>query len=338
MTGVTVAVATQRITDAGLRVAADFGTDEDTLDPDLDDLVASTTPVEGSLVDPNFVVTLNLYNYHGVSVPSLVGLSPTAAGIALTALNLTLGSAGTEIDVVNQLHNDVIRAQNPAANTVVAPQTAIDYQVGRLVAPDLDGLTQAQAEAAVTLAGLVGTATDVTAGATTANNDTVVTDSQSPAAGTAVQPGAGISYQLYNYVAPGQTAVPDLTGLSRTQAEAAIVAAGLVASASSTITEVAAEADQVLTQNPAAGTSVNPGSTVAFTYGSLRIRLPDWVGETRTTAVAAVTDLGLTPIIATGSQTSDVANQNVVESMTPDADSLVLPASQVILTIWNYVP
>ena len=153
-----------------------------------------------------------------------------------------------------------------------------------------------------------------------------------------MQPGAGISYQLYDYVAPVMATVPDLTGLSRTQAEAAIVAAGLVASASSTITEVAAEADQVLTQNPAAGASVAPGSTVSFTYGSLRIRLPDWVGETRATAVAAVTALGLTPIIATGSQTDMQANQNVVESMTPDADSLVLPASQVILTIWNYIP
>ena len=198
--GDTVAEAQTAIQNAGLVTSATFGTDVNTLIQGDDNLVHSTTPVVGSLVNPGSTVTLTLWNYHGVSVPALVGLSVAQATSALTALNLAIGTAGTEIDVTDEDHNDVIRAQDPAANEIVAPDTAVNYQLGRLVVPDLDGLTQTQAETALSTAGLVGTATDVTTPTQSLDN-TVVTDSQSPAAGTAVQPGDAVTYELYDYEA-----------------------------------------------------------------------------------------------------------------------------------------
>ena len=76
---------------------------------------------------------LTLWNYHGVDVPSLVGLTVPQATSALTALNLTLGTAGDEIDVTAEIEGGTIRAQSPAANTVVAPNTAVNYQLGKWV-------------------------------------------------------------------------------------------------------------------------------------------------------------------------------------------------------------
>ena len=209
--GDTVDDATAALTTAGLLTSATFGTDVNTLVQADDNKVHSTTPVVGSIVDTGSTVTLTLWNYHGVSVPALVGLSVAQATSALTALNLAIGTAGAEIDVTDEDHNDVIRAQDPAANEIVAPGTAVNYQLGRLVVPDLDGLTQAEAETALTTAGLVGTATDVNT-TTQSLDNTVVTDSQMPAAGLAVQPGDAVTYRLYNYVtAPTRVSTATIT-------------------------------------------------------------------------------------------------------------------------------
>ena len=332
LAGLTVAAAQTRLQEVGLVAAADFGPDTNTLIEDDDNLVRSTTPVAGSLVDSGHVVTLNLWNYHGVEVPSIVGLTVTGATNALTALNLTLGAAGDEIDVVNQLHNDRIQAQTVAANTVVAPQTAIGYQLGRLVAPDLDGLTQAQAEAAVTLAGLIGTATDTTT-PTLALDNTVVAGSQSPAAGDPVQPGAGISYQLYDFEG---IIVPNLIGQPRNLAQGNLEGLGLVvAFADGTETTDAANENRVESMSPGPGMEVESGSTVTLTiwdYEAAEVAMPNLVGMSQAAAETALTAAGLMFTVGT-QETSTVSQIGQVLAQDPGAGTMVAAGSTVSFTV-----
>ena len=101
-----------------------------------------------------------------------------------------------------------------------------------------------------------------TSGATAGNNGTVA--AQSPSGGTTAAAGSNIVYNLYQFVGP-TVSVPDTVGDTQTQATLEIELSGLVASV--TFTDVGATSENnrtVKSQSPAAGTTVNPGSTVAI--------------------------------------------------------------------------
>lgn len=68
--------------------------------------------------------------------------------------------------------------------------------------------------------------------------------------------------------APRKTTVPDLTGLTRTQAQAAITAAGLVYSESATTGADSGQDQKILSQSSAANQVVLVGDTVPYTYYS----------------------------------------------------------------------
>jgi serine/threonine-protein kinase len=88
--------------------------------------------------------------------------------------------------------------------------------------------------------------------------------------------------------------VPDVTGLSRDSAENLLTEAGL---------EVAVEEresdepeDDVISQNPAAGTEVDRGETVTITVstGIERVSVPNVVGLSRRDAIDQLREVGLT--------------------------------------------
>ena len=86
-----------------------------------------------------------------------------------------------------------------------------DDTVPNVVVPNIIGAAAFSAETALAQAGLSASqGADVTAGATSGNNDTVAT--QSPAAGEFVNAGTVVNYSLYNYVAPGNP----IAGMSTT--------------------------------------------------------------------------------------------------------------------------
>ena len=69
---------------------------------------------------------------------------------------------------------------------------------------------------------------------------------------------SGLSKSAGNTIALGSSVVPDITGLTAGAAESALDSAGLTGSAIGTV-------DPVVSQNPAAGSSVVTGSNVAYT-------------------------------------------------------------------------
>jgi serine/threonine-protein kinase len=113
-----------------------------------------------------------------------------------------------------------------------------------------------------------------------------------PAAGEVVERGERV--QLFVSSGPEQVEVPDVTGLSRDSAEDLLVKAGLEV----TVEEQESEEpeDDVISQNPAAGTEVDRGTTVTITVstGIEQVSVPNVVGLSRRDAIDQLRSVGLT--------------------------------------------
>jgi serine/threonine-protein kinase len=126
---------------------------------------------------------------------------------------------------------------------------------------------------------------------------------------------------------PGQTSVPVLKGLTRDDAQRALEQAGLVPK----FDEVDSEkpADQVLSSNPAAGTTVDKGQTVVVQVSKgNKVVVPNLIGLSKSDAIARLQGLGLTAQLLPGDQVppdeaDKVSNQN------PKKDTLVLKNTAV---------
>ena len=124
--------------------------------------------------------------------------------------------------------------------------------------PDVEGLEQTAAEADIRAAGL-------TAGAVTRQfHETVPVDhviSQTPLAETQVAQGTAVALVIASDVID-QVSVPEVTGLSRVQAEEEIVAAGLVVGSVIQGYSATVPADAVISTEPPVGMLIDIGSPV----------------------------------------------------------------------------
>ncbi len=90
---------------------------------------------------------------------------------------------------------------------------------------------------------------------------------QTPAGGTALELGGLVTIQVSSGV-PSKVKVPDVVGMSRTDAKTALEAAGFVVEVVSKHVSDPHNVDVVLDQQPAGGTKLLQGSTVTITVGS----------------------------------------------------------------------
>ncbi len=125
--------------------------------------------------------------------------------------------------------------------------------------PSVIGQTESEATSTLTAAKLtLGT---VTTQPSTAPAGTVI--SQAPAAGSAIVPGATVNLIL----STGPTTVPDVVGQLQSAATSAITAAKLAVGAV-TVQDNTNPAGTVLSQLPASGSAVAPGTTVSLVVSS----------------------------------------------------------------------
>jgi serine/threonine-protein kinase len=98
---------------------------------------------------------------------------------------------------------------------------------------------------------------------------------------------------------PAQVRVPDLSGDSRSGAEAALAAVGLAAGTVSEQVSTGASAGSVISQSPSSGTSVGAGSKVNLTLAkaSSEVTVPKVVGQNVTQASAALGGAGFAPSV-----------------------------------------
>ena len=165
---------------------------------------------------------------------------------------------GTGTTVNSVTPSGTVLDQNPVAATILAQGSAVNLMVssGPVTVPDVVGRLQAQAATTLTSAGLVlGTVTQV-------NSAAPATEvlAQSPAAGTPVAPNSAVDLQ----VSSGPVTVPNVVGLTQAAATATFAKMGFGVVAVTTATSATVPLGQVLSQTPAAGTSVAPGSPVSL--------------------------------------------------------------------------
>jgi eukaryotic-like serine/threonine-protein kinase len=197
------------------------------------------------------------------SVPSVVGLAQAAATSQLQTAGFTVK---VHDDYTDQFGTGLVTRQQPTAAAKLAEGGTVDIWVSRGPATttliDFTGWTPSAVLSWLHKNGLAGKELSGTS-ATIAKGKVF---RQKPAPGITVSRGATVSY----YVSRGvpQVAVPDLSGLDQTQATSALQTAGLVLGTVSQQTSATVPVGQVVSQYPAAGTSVATGSTVTIVVSS----------------------------------------------------------------------
>jgi len=265
-----------------------------------------------------------------VKVPVVLGMTQAEAVAAVEAAGLVAkvtevegdGAAGT------------VATQNPAEGTEVAKGSSVTIGVVKptpdVAIPDVRGRTLAEATAILTEAGFRVTSTE---GASDSIEKGLVIE-QAPLAGSTAPAGSTVAVIVSSGTGSTNVSVPDVEGMTRASAEKALSDAGLkVLVAESPSTTVAK--DVVISQLPAAGDSVAPGTSVGIQVSSGapanpdQVTVPDVVGMSLTDAQKALSDVGLKslPVPATG--TGKPANQ--VLAQTPSGDSQTPQGSEVVL-------
>jgi serine/threonine-protein kinase len=265
-----------------------------------------------------------------VQVPAVTDLLEEDAVAALEQANLT----PRIVRVFSEQPVGVVLAQNPSAGTEVLTGTQVRLNVSKGVeeieTPNVVGQPQQQAQQALTDAGLKVEVSeqpsdDVPEGQVI---------SQAPQAGVAVAKGSTV--RLVVSSGPQQPTVPNVINQSEGEARAAIQGIGLgvdvAEQSSSTIA-----AGNVIDQDPAPGTKVDPGTTVRIVVssGPESVPVPGVVGLPRDEAVSVLEDAGLRPNV----QTVNVADPNadgLVIAQDPEQGSTAVAGDRVRINVGRF--
>jgi hypothetical protein len=226
-----------------------------------------------------------------------------------------------------------VRAEGPDNNSSIVSRTATTLPATFTV-PNFNGLTLEKALKDIQGAGFgTLTQTTTTSGATLANNRTVVPNSQSPVAGTTATQGDPISIQIYSF----ERLVPSIIGLTRSQAESALLASQF-SNFSSTLTtsgSTLANNKLVATQTPSSGTSRNILDSVTFEVHDYRIPIPNLAGLTRTAVASTLSSAGFTKVVITTTEDGATQqNNNRVFSQSPvNSATTYNPADQTVSVV-----
>ncbi|HEY7829125.1 MAG TPA: Stk1 family PASTA domain-containing Ser/Thr kinase [Solirubrobacteraceae bacterium] len=193
--------------------------------------------------------------------------------------------------------------------------------------PALTGLTQTQAVARLSHAGL--TASPSQAASATVASGTVI--SQSPKANSNVKKGTRVSIVVSS--GPGSLALPNVVGQTAAQATAALQAAGLKPTTQS---QASTKVKQglVISTDPSAGTELQEGSpvTVLVSSGPQQVAVPEVTGSSEAEAKATLKAAGLKLGTVT-QQSSNEQAPGTVLSQSPVSGTQLAAGQAVNLTV-----
>ena len=279
--GLTTASADASIINAEL--IKGFTSPVETTNTSLIGTVKSQIPAAGTQVDVGDDVSYEYYvEDTDRTVPQLNNLTRSQAIQALAAVNLFASEDTVETTNAALVGYVVANSQSPTAGSIVQKNSYVSYDyyvLAQVFVPDVTGDTITTARTEISNAGL-----NISENTTTTTNSALVNQvySQSPASGTQVTSGSTVT--VFYYIAAPQTTVPNIVGLSRTSAQQALTNVGLTY-AESTIETTDANlynTNIVYSQTPTGGSSVNPGSQIAFVYYIQKVLVPVTITETAT--------------------------------------------------------
>ena len=269
------------------------------------------------------------------TVPNVVSLTQEDAKKAIVASGLQVGTITKEASdtvklgsVISQDPEGLTNAPaNSKVNLVVSSgkEEAKDVQV-----PDLKGMWQADAEKALTDAGLVGVASNPEE---TEEVQPGQVFKQSIDAGTTVKEGTKVAFTVA--IAPAEVAVPDVSGMSRDDAKAAITNAKLGFDSTTAYSDSVAEG-YVISQSITAGSQVKQGTTITVSLSlgpkpQEDVKVPDVTTYSWSDAESALHSAGLA-----ARYTGDPAGIVISQDVAPG--TMVAPSTLVTVTLSTPTP
>jgi eukaryotic-like serine/threonine-protein kinase len=222
----------------------------------------------------------------------------------------------------------IIIASVVVAVAVAAVAAVLVTSGGGVTVPDVTGKTQAEAAAALESAGfVVGDVTQVS----DQGADTGVVLAQLPEGGSEAEKGSAVSLTVSS--GPSTSAIPDVTGMSKGAAEAALTSAGFVPQSTYQYDAKVPEG-QVMGQLPAAGTEAYPGSDVGLLVSKGlpdKVKVPDVTGLSEEAATNTLADVGLRAV-PTEAYDEQVPKGSVADQ-DPAAATSVTPLTEVLIVV-----
>jgi beta-lactam-binding protein with PASTA domain/predicted Ser/Thr protein kinase len=256
--GQTLEQARLRVDRAGLEVEIKRRTDQAPRD-----FVFEQSPNPGQEVDEGSVVTLFVSNGPStVRVPDVVGLAEADARRRLRRAELR---ADVERESSTKVPEGTVIRTDPGPGRPAERDSAVTLVVSsgpqQVSVPSVVGESQEDAVARLREEGL---SPIVRERSSSEPVDTVI--EQTPAAGQEVDEGSSVTI----FVSNGEVReVPDVTGLTQSEAEAELDDAGFGVSVRTRVTDQPDEEGTVLSQSPRGGVERREGATVTVTVGEL---------------------------------------------------------------------
>jgi len=260
------------------------------------------------------------------TVPDVVSLTQSDARKAILASGLQVGTIKKEASdtvpmgsVISQDPKGLTNAEpNSKVNLVVSSGKANSKEV---TMPDLRGKSQADAEKALADVKLIGVAANPEE---TSDVQPGLVFKQSVAPGTKVKEGTKVTFTVA--MAPGEVAVPNVTGMTSDDAKKAIADAKLGFDSTTAYNDGVAEG-LIASQSIAAGTKVKQGTTVTVTVSlgkkpQDKVTVPDVMTYSWGDAENALRSAGLAARY-TGDPAGVVVAQDVAAGSQVDPNTLV---------------
>ncbi|HEX5366125.1 MAG TPA: Stk1 family PASTA domain-containing Ser/Thr kinase [Acidimicrobiales bacterium] len=202
-----------------------------------------------------------------------------------------------------------------------------DDDVRQVTVPGVEGQEVTAATAVLEKEGLVVT-TELTNDPQVPANQVI---SQDPGAGKEVDEGSTVKLTVSQ--GPKAVAVPDVTGMTQTEAQQTLTAQGFVVDVTPQESDEVEEG-RVISQDPAANQQVPPGATIALAVssGKGKIAVPDVRNQSVGTARANLDAAGFSSITER-QQPSDAVPAGTVMAVDPTPGTEVVPDQTITLTV-----
>lgn len=203
---------------------------------------------------------------------------------------------------------------------------------GSVNVPDVTGQTETLARASLQSSGLKVGSLKYEVSDTVEKGNVI---SQDPKAGASVQSGTAINLVISTGKTSGElVTVPNLMGLTASEAERELAAVGLIGSSQQGANE-SYEAGTIFQQDPATNSRVPAGSTVTYTVSTGKekknVTIPDLIGINEGDAVATLEKLGLS--VQTREEENDRVSAGSVCEQSIAAGTEVAQGTNITLTI-----
>ncbi len=283
-----------------------------------------------------------------VKVPALQGKTQSEAEQQLSQANLTWklnsvpcqpGPNGAPGPCTPDQINKVL-SSSPNQGVQVSEGTQITLNIGappsNVQVPDLSGMTVTDATAKLQSIGLqLSQSSNPTPTLNSAKVNTVVPNSQTPAAGTTVPYNSTVTVTIYSQ--PQSVQVKDVTGQLYDAARSTLQAQGFKVQK-----QVAPSADPVNTveaESPPGGTSQPVGTTITLTVSDgsqATFQMPDLSGKTVSEAQNALQALGWTGTFNTIYTQGNPLNDGQIAEQQQDVGSQVQKNATVGITVYKF--